>query len=204
MGIKRKAFSKSEPLVLIRQRLKESAALKERVARENAEVIDAMARAMISVLKKGGKILLCGNGGSAADAQHIAAELVVRLYKLERKALPVLSLATNTSALTAEGNDHGFETIFSRQVEAFGGPGDLLIAISTSGNSSNVFRAAEQARKQRMTVIGMTGERGGRLAKLTDLLFAVPAKHAARVQEVHITAGHIACELVERSLFGES
>lgn len=204
MGIKRKALSKSESLVLIRQRLKESAALKERVAREDAEVIDAMARAMISVLKKGGKILLCGNGGSAADAQHIAAELVVRLYKLERKALPVLSLATNTSALTAEGNDHGFETIFSRQVEAFGGPGDLLIAISSSGNSPNVLRAAEQARKQRMKVIGMTGERGGRLAKLSDLLLAVPAKHAARVQEVHITAGHIACELVERSLFGES
>lgn len=194
---------KKGSLALIRQRLKDSAALKKRVAQENAEVILAMAEAMVSVLKKGGKILLCGNGGSAADAQHIAAELVVRLFKLERKALPVISLATNTSALTAEGNDHGFESIFSRQVEAYGKPGDLLIALSTSGNSPNVLRAAEQARKQNMKVIGMTGEGGGKLRKYSHLLFVVPAKHAARVQEVHITAGHIACELVERNLFGE-
>jgi len=173
------------------------------VARENAEVIYDMAGAMASVLKKGGKILLCGNGGSAADAQHIAAELVVRLYKLERKALSVISLATNTSALTAEGNDHSFETIFSRQVEAYGMPGDLLIAISTSGNSPNILRAAEQARRQRMKVFGMTGEGGGKLRKHCHILFQVPARHAARIQEVHITAAHITCELLERSLFGE-
>jgi D-sedoheptulose 7-phosphate isomerase len=199
-----KGLSKAESLSLIRQRLGESAALKEKVFREDAGTILAMAEAMASVLRKGGKILLCGNGGSAADAQHIAAELVVRLQKLERRALPVLSLATNTSALTAEGNDHGFETIFSRQVEAFGGPGDLLIAISTSGNSPNILRAAVRARKLRMKVLGMTGEGGGKLAKFCDLLFAVPEKHTARVQEVHITAGHIACELIEHSLFGES
>lgn len=200
---KQRRIPKEKAIVIIRQRLEESAALKEKVARGNAAVIYDMAGAMVSVLKKGGKILLCGNGGSAADAQHIAAELVVRLYKLERKALPVISLATNTSALTAEGNDHSFETIFSRQVEAYGTPGDLLIAISTSGNSPNILRAAEQARRQHMKVISMTGEGGGKLRKYSDIQFIVPAKHAARVQEVHVTAGHIVCELVERNLFGE-
>lgn len=199
-----KGLSKKDSLDLIRQRLGESAALKYKVAQEETGTILAVAEAMTSVLRNGGRILICGNGGSAADAQHIAAELVVRLQKLERRALPVLSLATNTSALTAEGNDHGFETIFSRQVEAFGKPGDLLIAISTSGTSPNILKAAMQARKQRMRVLAMTGKGGGKLARLSDILFAVPEKHTARVQEVHITAGHIACELVEHFLFGES
>lgn len=199
----KEGLTKKESIDLIRERLEESAALMKRMARENAEAIYDMARAMASVLNKGGKILLCGNGGSAADAQHIAAELVVRLYKLERKALPVISLATNTSALTAEGNDHGFETIFSRQVEAYGRRGDLLIAISTSGNSANILQASERARRQGLKVIGMTGEGGGKLRKHCQILIEVPARHAGRIQEVHIMTAHIACELLERTLFGE-
>lgn len=147
-------------------------------------------------LRNGSKILLCGNGGSAADAQHIAAEFVGR-YETERSALPAIALTTDTSALTALSNDYDFKRIFSRQVEALAKPGDCLIAISTSGESENVIAAVMSARNIGCRVIGMTGARGKKLASLCDLTLIVPADRTARIQEAHITVAHIWCELID-------
>ncbi|HUF05029.1 MAG TPA: D-glycero-beta-D-manno-heptose 1-phosphate adenylyltransferase [Aridibacter sp.] len=144
----------------------------------------------------GGKILLCGNGGSAADAQHIAAEFVGR-YEAERRALPALALTTDTSALTALSNDYGYEKVFERQVEALAAAGDLLIAISTSGNSPNVDRAMMKARELGCSVVGLTGAKGGKFAALCDACVVVPSERTARIQEAHITVGHIWCEIVD-------
>jgi D-sedoheptulose 7-phosphate isomerase len=151
---------------------------------------------ILETLEKGNKILICGNGGSAADAQHIAAEFVGR-YETERKALPAIALTTDTSALTALSNDYGFERIFARQVEALGNPGDLLIALSTSGNSPNVTAAVMTARQIGCKTIGMTGSSGKKLASLCDACIMVPESRTARIQEAHITIGHIWCELVD-------
>lgn len=151
------------------------------------------------VLAAGGKVLLCGNGGSAADAQHIAGELVGRFLK-ERKPLPALALHANTSVLTAIGNDYGFEEAFARQVAALGRPGDVLVAISTSGSSQNVLRAAEAAREKDMKVIGLTGAGGGNLKELCDLCLCVPSPSTPRIQEMHVLIGHIICQLVEDAL----
>lgn len=150
-------------------------------------------------LAVGGKVLLCGNGGSAADAQHIAGELVGRFLR-ERRPLPALALNANTSVLTALGNDYGFEEVFARQVAALGRPGDVLVAISTSGNSSNVLRAAAVAREMGLKVIGLTGAGGGKLRELCDLCLCVPSTSTPRIQEMHILIGHIICQLVEESL----
>jgi len=154
------------------------------------------ARLISETFASGGKILICGNGGSAADAQHIAAEFVGR-YETERIALPAIALTTDTSALTALANDYDFERIFSRQVEALGRDGDCLIAISTSGNSPNVLAAVMSARSRGMKVIGLTGANGKRLAGLSDIAIMVPSTRTARIQEGHITAGHIICELID-------
>lgn len=151
---------------------------------------------MVMTLLSGGKILLCGNGGSAADAQHWAAELVGRFQK-ERKGMAALALTTDTSILTAIGNDYGYEEIFSRQVEGLGCEGDLLIGISTSGNSGNVLRAIAKAREKKMRVLGFTARGGGKMAALCDVLLDVPAENTARAQEVHELLGHTLCELVE-------
>lgn len=151
---------------------------------------------ILETLEKGNKILICGNGGSAADAQHIEAEFVGR-YETERKALPAIALTTDTSSFTALANDYGFERIFARQVEALGNPGDLLIALSTSGNSPNVTAAVMSARKIGCKTIGMTGSTGKKLASLCDACIMVPAARTARIQEAHITIGHIWCELVD-------
>ncbi len=150
----------------------------------------------IETLRNGNKIIFCGNGGSAADSQHLAAELTGR-YQKNRAAMPGIALTTDTSALTAIANDFGFESVFSRQVEALGKPGDLLIAISTSGNSENIIRAVKMALDKDMKVVGMTGKNKGRLDELANLVLHVPSSKTARIQEMHILAGHIWCEMVE-------
>jgi D-sedoheptulose 7-phosphate isomerase len=159
-------------------------------------VLEAIARAMTSALLGGNKILWCGNGGSAADSQHLAAEIVGR-YRRERRGLPSIALTTDTSILTAVANDYGYEAVFSRQVEALGVPGDMLIGISTSGNSPNVVAALELARAQGLVTVAFTGEGGGKMATLADHLFAVPSRNTARVQEAHSLAGHMLCDWVE-------
>lgn len=151
---------------------------------------------MVMTILSGGKILLCGNGGSAADAQHWAAELVGRFQK-ERKAMAAVALTTDTSILTAIGNDYGYDAVFARQVEALGRAGDLLIGISTSGNSANVVNAIAKAREKNMRVIGFTAKGGGKMADLCDVLLDVPTENTARAQEVHELMGHTLCELVE-------
>ncbi len=153
----------------------------------------------------GNKLLLCGNGGSAADCQHIATELMVRLsHHIQRPALPAIALTTDTSNLTAGGNDIGFENVFARNVEGLGIKGDVLLAISTSGNSPNVIKAVEMAHKKGMKVIGFLGGSGGKLKDVVDLPIAIPSSNVQRIQEGHITVAHIICELVEDKLYGKA
>jgi D-sedoheptulose 7-phosphate isomerase len=166
---------------------------------ELAPAISAAAQRMVDALGGGGKILICGNGGSAADAQHLAAELMGR-YRKERRPLPALALTVDTSALTAIANDYAFEEVFARQVHGIGLPGDLLLAISTSGNSANVLRAVAAAREKGMTTIALTGEGGGGLAARADLAIRVPASLSNSVQEMHIAVGHILCGIIEDAL----
>ncbi|MDQ2975554.1 MAG: D-sedoheptulose 7-phosphate isomerase [Acidobacteriota bacterium] len=161
--------------------------------------IEGAGRLICETLAAGRKILLCGNGGSAADAQHIAAELVGQ-YEQPRRAFPAIALTTDTSALTAISNDHGYEQVFARQVEALAVAGDLLIAISTSGKSRNVIEAAEKARAIGCKIIGLTGLAGEPLASACDIAIVVSAKRTARVQEAHITIGHLWCEMVDASI----
>jgi len=158
--------------------------------------IELTGQMICQTLQAGNKILICGNGGSAADAQHIAAELVGR-YEQTRRAYPAIALTTDTSALTALSNDYGYEEVFSRQVQALAVQGDLLIAISTSGQSPNVIRAALKARELGCKVIALTGSEGGSLSSLCDLTLNVPSTRTARVQELHITIGHLWCEMVD-------
>jgi D-sedoheptulose 7-phosphate isomerase len=152
-----------------------------------------------SSLAAGGKLLIAGNGGSAADAQHIAAELTGR-FLLERKPLPAIALHANSSALTAIGNDYGYEQVFARELAAHARPGDVLLAISTSGGSKNILRAIEEARGKKVAVIGMTGESGGAMRTACDLCLCVPSKSTARIQEMHIMIGHTICELLEEGM----
>ncbi len=154
---------------------------------------------IVSSLRSGGKLILFGNGGSAGDAQHIAAELLGRFEK-ERRALPAIALTTNTSTLTAIANDYDYAKIFSRQIEALGNPGDIVLAISTSGNSANVLKAVESAKAKGIKSIGLTGEKGGKLAALVALCLKVPSTNVARIQESHIMIGHILSLLVEEKM----
>jgi len=170
--------------------------------RSLAPAIARAAGVVADCLAAGGHILFCGNGGSAADAQHLAAELVGRFLK-ESRAFPAIALHANTSVLTALGNDYGFETIFARQVEAHGRPGDVLVGISTSGNSSNVLRAVVTARQLGLATVGLSGGSGGQLAEACDICLAVPSSSTPRVQEGHILIGHIICGLVEDALCPE-
>jgi D-sedoheptulose 7-phosphate isomerase len=174
--------------------------LRKHFFEDQAEHLAAIARTVAVCLARGGKALLCGNGGSAADAQHLAAEFVNR-FKLERPPLPAIALTTDTSILTAIGNDYGFDLVFAKQVQALGDKGDILVALSTSGNSGNVLQAIEAARKKNMAVIGMTGQGGGEMARRCDFLIAVPHASTPLVQEIHIAAGHLLCELVDYFLF---
>jgi len=180
-------------------RLIESAQLKERVARELAGEIRRAGEALVQVLRAGGKILFFGNGGSAADAQHLAAELTGHFAK-ERSPLAAVALSTDTSALTAIGNDYGFEHVFERQVRALGRKGDAAVALSTSGKSPNVLRAMEVARTLKLRTIALSGRDGGPLANLAEISIVIPSDSTARIQECHITIGHILCEYLDAEL----
>ncbi len=184
--------------------LNESAQTKLDMIDACGEDILAAIDLMVSSFREGKKLLLCGNGGSAADAQHLATEFVIRLnHELSRPAIPAIALTTDTSNLTAGGNDIGFENVFARNVEALGAEGDVLYAISTSGNSPNVIKAVEMARKKGMKVIGMLGGHGGKLKPLVDVAIVIPSGNVQRIQEGHITAGHIIFELTELELYSD-
>jgi D-sedoheptulose 7-phosphate isomerase len=187
----------------IQDSLAESAAAKQRIAATCVPQISKAIDLMIRALNDKKKVLLCGNGGSAADAQHLATEFVIRLNpSLQRPALPAIALTTDPSFLTAGANDLGFENVFARAVEALGTPGDILIAISTSGRSESVNRAVEAARRKGMTTIGFLGKDGGRTKELVDLAIVVPSDDTQRIQEGHITIGHIIFQEVEQEMFG--
>ncbi|MEW6506483.1 MAG: D-sedoheptulose 7-phosphate isomerase [Bacteroidota bacterium] len=182
--------------------LKESSAVKLEIEKKcKADVLKA-ADIVKEAYKNGKKVLLCGNGGSAADSQHIAAELMIRLsHDVKRPALPAIALTTDSSNLTAGGNDIGFENVFARSIEGLGNEGDVLIAISTSGNSGNIIKAADKAREKKMVVIGFLGANGGKLKDKVDLPIVIPSENVQRIQEGHITIAHIICELVEKELY---
>jgi len=185
----------------VRRRIRDSLRVKEALLAD--ELVDALVRVaatLIAAYRRDGKVLLFGNGGSAADAQHIAAELEGR-YLHDRPALHALALHTNTSALTAIANDYGYARVFARQVEAAVRPGDVVIGISTSGNSENVLGGVRAARAQGAVTVALTGAGGGRLKNLVDHCLAVPSAETPRIQEAHILIGHILCELVEQELF---
>jgi phosphoheptose isomerase len=183
---------------IIRTALADGVRVRQRLLDEVAGPLAAAANLMRDAVIAGHKVLLCGNGGSAADAQHIAAELVGR-YVVERRPLPAIALTTDSSALTAIANDYGFEQVFARQVQALGQPGDVLIAITTSGNSPNVHAAITAARSCGMHVIGMTGGRGAAFAAACDIGIAVPSTVTARIQECHIIIGHLLCEVLDHA-----
>ena len=185
---------------VITERLRQSAEITEAM-RGRALDIARAAAIITESFRGGGKVLLCGNGGSAADCQHVAAEFVNRLSRdRARRALPALALTTDSSYLTAYANDHGFEGVYARQIEAFGTAGDVLLAISTSGSSPNVLAAADAARGRGMAVVALIGETG-RLAGAADVVINVPSRDTQLIQQVHLTVEHLICELVERALF---
>ncbi|RMF60947.1 MAG: SIS domain-containing protein [Calditrichaeota bacterium] len=189
----------------IETQINEHLEVQQKVLDSLASPIEECAQKWIETLRQGCKLLFCGNGGSAADSQHLAAELVVRLRgSFERPAIPAMALTVDTSILTAGGNDYGFERVFARQVEALGKAGDLLVALSTSGNSSNVIAAVEQAHKQELYTVGFLGGDGGKLGKMVDLPLIVPSTNTARIQEAHILIGHILCLLLETELYSTS
>ena len=175
--------------------------MKRSVSDELVSRIAQFAEKSAAALRAGGKIVFFGNGGSASDAMHLAAELVVRL-RTERQGLAALALTTNPSVLTAAGNDYGFERIFSRQIESLLAPQDVLVALSTSGNSPNILRGIEAGRARGAFLVAFTGETGGKVGAKVDLLLNVPSSDPQRIQEAHITIGHIACSLIERLAFG--
>jgi D-sedoheptulose 7-phosphate isomerase len=181
----------------IRRQLEESARVKQSFSNELIGRIGQFAEKSAMALRGGGKIVFFGNGGSAADALHLAAELVVRL-RSDRRGLAALALTTNPSVLTAAGNDYGFERIFSRQIESLVAPQDILVALSTSGASPNIVGGVEAGRARGAYLVAFTGETGGALAGKVDLLLNVPSQDPQRIQEAHITIGHIACALIER------
>jgi len=185
--------------------LNESSEVKLKIKDQMMDNILQAVDFLASCFKGGNKLLLCGNGGSAADCQHIATELMIRLsHHIQRPALPAIALTTDTSNLTAGGNDIGFENVFARNVEGLGSKGDILLAISTSGNSPNVIKATNAAHNKKMKVIGFLGGNGGKLKDLVDLPMVIPSSNVQRIQEGHITIAHIICELVEDKLYGKA
>jgi D-sedoheptulose 7-phosphate isomerase len=183
----------------VHQMFRDSAAVKLRFAEQYAPRIEIVARRMADALQRGGKLLFFGNGGSAADAQHLAAEFVNR-FLCNRAALAAVALTTDSSVLTSIGNDLGFDQVFARQVEALARPGDIVVAISTSGNSPNVLRGVEAARRLGCASVGLTGGSGGLLATVVDEAFVVPSTETPRIQETHMTVGHALCAVVEEIL----
>jgi D-sedoheptulose 7-phosphate isomerase len=190
---------------LVRDRIQRSIDVKEALLNLPAfhDRVAQAAMQIVRTLRSGGKILFFGNGGSAADAQHLAAEFTGRYLK-ERRALPALALHANSSAVTAIGNDYGFDLVFARQMEALGKEGDVAVGISTSGNSRNVLRALEVAKSKSIYTVALTGSSGGKMKDLADCTMCIPSEETPRIQECHILTGHIICEIVEESLFGQS
>ncbi len=187
----------------IREQIADSAATKQAIL-ENQPLIDVIvevAKACVEVYRKGKKTLLAGNGGSAADAQHIAAELVGR-YGFDRPSIPSLALTTDTSNLTAIGNDYGYDKVFSRQLEGMAQEGDLFIGISTSGNSQNIINAFESAKERGVATVALVGRDGGKMASMADYAIIIPSNATPRIQESHILIGHILCDIIEKELFG--
>ena len=193
-------MAKTVPNADISGALRESSAVLARLA-ETPGPIERIAEALVTCYRNGGKMVLFGNGGSAADSQHLATELLGGFTNHDRPSLPAVALTTDTSALTAIGNDYDFATVFARQAEAMVNKGDVAIAISTSGDSENVLRGARAARARGAVVVGFTGETGGKLKAECDLCLCVPSKNTAHIQEAHIAVGHILCAIVERDLF---
>jgi D-sedoheptulose 7-phosphate isomerase len=187
----------ASPCEEIRRQLQESVRVKQSFSDQLVGRIAQFAEKSAAALRAGGKIVFFGNGGSAADALHLAAELVVRL-RTERRGLAALALTTNPSVLTAAGNDYGFEQIFARQIESLLAPHDVLVALSTSGQSPNILRGVEAGRARGIYLVALTGETGGALAPKVDLLLNIPSLDPQRIQEAHITVGHIACSLIEQ------
>jgi D-sedoheptulose 7-phosphate isomerase len=190
---------------MIKDRIYSSIEVKQKIASDEKLIatIQASADAMIETFKSGGKVLFCGNGGSAADAQHLAAELSGRFY-FDRDPLPAEAAHVNTSFLTAVANDYSYEDAYARYVRSVAKPGDVLVAISTSGNSANILKAIDAAKKAGMKTIGMTGAKGGKMKEKVDLLINIPSEDTPRIQESHILAGHIICEIVEQAIFGKT
>jgi len=185
--------------------LNESAETKQKILQHCKDDILRAVDILTKTFKNNNKLLLCGNGGSAADCQHIATELVIRLsHHIKRPALPAIALTTDSSNLTAGGNDIGFDNIFARSVEGLGNKGDVLLAISTSGNSENVLRAVKKANEKGMKIISLLGGSGGKLKDIVDLPVIIPSSNVQRIQEGHITVAHIICELVEEELYGSN
>jgi len=183
--------------------LNESAETKQKILQHCKDDILRAVDILTKTFQNNNKLLLCGNGGSAADCQHIATELVIRLsHHIKRPALPAIALTTDSSSLTAGGNDIGFDNIFARSVEGLGNKGDVLFAISTSGNSENVLRAVKKAKEKGMKIISLLGGSGGKLKDIVDLPVIIPSSNVQRIQEGHITVAHIICELVEEELYG--
>jgi D-sedoheptulose 7-phosphate isomerase len=188
---------------IVRQELAQHAEVVRRVSEELTRPIEEVALLVTKTLRAGGKVLFCGNGGSAADAQHLAAEYVVRFAR-ERRPLPALALTTDTSIITACANDDGFDTVFERQVRALGRAGDLLVLHSTSGRSVNLLAAADAAREVGLKTVGLLAKGGGLLAERVDLAIVVPTESTPRAQELHLTIGHVVCELVDRAFAAEA
>jgi D-sedoheptulose 7-phosphate isomerase len=186
----------------IKKQIEDSINVKKRILDDNKmlDLIEAAAGLCIKALKKGNKIILAGNGGSSADAQHIAAELVNR-FGFDRPGLAAIAITTDTSVITSISNDYGFEKLFARQVEALGKKSDVLIVFSTSGNSANILGAIKEARAKGLLTIGMTGKTGGKMAKLCDIILKVPSSDTPRIQEAHILIGHIICSEIENRIF---
>lgn len=188
----------------IKDQIKKSYETKQTIY-ENEELlnkIEQVSKLCVELYKGNNKTILAGNGGSAADAQHIAAELVGR-YGFDRPSIPSLALTTDTSALTAIGNDYGYDKIFSRQLEGMGQDGDIFIGISTSGNSANIVNAFNSAKKKNITTVALVGKDGGEMAKLADFALIIPSESTPRIQESHILIGHIICDIIEKEIFGD-
>lgn len=188
--------------MVLKRALEESIALKKQVLSDThiEDVLNALAKEMVAVFKSGGKVLFCGNGGSAADAQHLAAELSGRFY-YDRPPLAAEALHVNTSFLTAVANDYSFDEVYARMVRAYGNKGDMLIGISTSGNSTNVVKALEAAKELKLKTAVFTGKTGGKTKAFADYIFQVPSEDTPRIQELHMIIGHCLCEIVEQTIF---
>lgn len=192
------------PRDFVAQQIREAISVHQSMLEDGGLIaeIEAVAELIVKTYRSGGKVLIAGNGGSAADSQHIAAELVSR-FSMERSALPAMALTTDTSIMTAISNDYGYDSLFSRQLEASARPGDVFLAISTSGNSPNILRALASARELGVISVGMTGATGGQMAALCGHCLRVPATATPRIQEAHATIGHILCASTERAMFAD-